>query len=144
VLAGLAVWLTLHLGRPFCLGKSPESERLPPESRTVGADRRRNPFAPAESESRSDRHVRPIERFSLAQLRLVATADGIASARALIEDPDDLGFIVVVGDTIGAEHYTVIAIGDGELLLEAQSTGEEQGPRILMKLKDAQRSAEER
>jgi hypothetical protein len=80
---------------------------------------RRDPFEPTTSDASERRSSHPLERFALRELRLVAIVDGIVPRRALIEDPNGLGFIITPGSVIGAERGEVVSIEDGMVVLNA-------------------------
>lgn len=77
----------------------------------------RDPFAPPAS-TREGEAPMPLRRHALAQLRLAGTVCGIGLARALIEDPSGLGFVVVAGDVVGAEGGRVTSIGPGRVVID--------------------------
>jgi hypothetical protein len=98
----------------------------------VPAEVLRDPFVPPDIDREPD-DISPIVRFSLGELRLVATVNGVRPARALIEDPEGLGFITVVGDTVGAERYRIVSIKSGEI--ELSSSGSEASSTVIMTLR---------
>jgi len=144
LLRAVLVWLTVQPWSGLCLAKPPAREPLSILRPNAGVGGERDPFAPAKVEVDGEREVSPIERFSLGELRLVATVNGVGHPRALIEDPTGLGFITVVGNAVGAEHHKIIAIGRGEVVLERPSAAGSLAARVVMTLEADERATGER
>lgn len=105
----LCAWLVLRLlgGPSAALGEG-------------GTKQSRDPFEPVR-DVEPEHETTPLERFPVNELRLVATVDGVDPPRALIEDPNGLGFIIRPGITIGSERATIVAISPGKIVLETPS-----------------------
>lgn len=57
----------------------------------------------------------PLEQFDLAQLQLVAVVWKTGNARALVQDPSGVSYIVAEGARLGKNEGTIIAINDNEV-----------------------------
>jgi len=102
--AWLALWLLLGAPSAAVTGDA-------------GPEQSRDPFEPVRDVVQ-EHEATPLERFPVNELRLVATVDGVDPPRALIEDPNGLGFIVRPGITVGTERATIVSIGAGKIVLE--------------------------
>ena len=83
---------------------------------------RRNPFqpddevfAPTVIDTPEERPVEPLERFTLAQLELVAIISEISVPKAMFVDPDKFGHFVKKGDRVGRQGGIIVDIRDNEV-----------------------------
>lgn len=83
---------------------------------------RRNPFqpddeifAPTVVDTPEERPVEPLERFTLAQLELVAIVSEISVPKAMFVDPDKFGHFVKKGDRVGRQGGIIVDIRDNEV-----------------------------
>jgi len=125
------------------VGTSDGSAELVPTPHAEVAGGLRDPFVPPSIAASERSDVSPIGRFALAELRLVATLSGVRPARALIEDPEGLGFITVVGDTVGAERYRIVSIKSGEIMLRSSRRAGAASSTVTMTLRDGLSGNEE-
>lgn len=84
---------------------------------------KRDPFKPPSDKNagRDPASVRPIERYSIEQLRLVAILKGAGNARAMFVDPNGGSFIVSETDIIGREQAIVSLIKEFTVLLTEET-----------------------
>jgi type IV pilus assembly protein PilP len=75
----------------------------------------------AETESKEDMFLAPLERYSLDQLKLVGTVIGPGIQHALVEDDVGKGYSIRVGDRIGTEGGKVVAILKDRIVVEETS-----------------------
>lgn len=111
------------------------------ESERYAAAGRRDPFRPLSMlrapgpqpmEPRT-----PLERYELAQLRLVGVVRQVDPPRAMVEDSAGLGFILTPGTPIGRDGGVVSEIGEREVLVEECYTnviGEQHCQKIALSL----------
>lgn len=95
---------------------------------------RRNPFQPDEEvlgpivgigdPGQSDRPMEPLERFTIAQLELVAIISEVAVPKAMFVDPDGFGHMIKEGDRIGRQNGVIVDIRDNEVDVR-ETTGED-------------------
>ncbi len=65
---------------------------------------------------RLDRDVLgPLEQYDLAQLQVVAVVWKTGNARALVQDPSGMSYIVAEGARLGKNEGTITAINDNEV-----------------------------
>lgn len=79
----------------------------------------------------------PLQRYELAQLRLVGIVQNIEPPRAMVEDSAGLGFILTPGTPIGRNGGFVAEIRDREVVVEEWHTdviGERHRAEIVMAL----------
>ena len=57
----------------------------------------------------------PLEQFDLSQLQVVAVVWKTGNARALVQDPSGMSYIVAEGARLGKNEGTIIAINDNEV-----------------------------
>ena len=57
----------------------------------------------------------PLEQFDLSQLEVVAVVWKTGNARALVQDPSGMSYIVAEGARLGKNEGTIIAIKDNEV-----------------------------
>ena len=60
----------------------------------------------------------PLEQFDLAQLQVVAVVWKTGNARALVQDPSGMSYIVAEGARLGKNEGTVTAINDNEVTVK--------------------------
>jgi len=99
------------------------------DSRSPRSLERRDPFrpfalAPAHVGVERDR-LPPLQRYDIAQLKLVGVVRGSREARpprALVEDPAGVGFILTPGTPIGPNGGVVTRIGPRQVVIEEWHT----------------------
>jgi Tfp pilus assembly protein PilP len=90
---------------------------------TYTATGRRDPFRSFEWEqlkldALSSDESTPLERFDVSQLSLVAVVWDVRSARALVQDPSGMSYIVGTGARIGKNDGRVIRIDDNLVVVK--------------------------
>lgn len=95
---------------------------------------RRNPFQPDDEIMAPilgpaeggdiNRPLEPLERFTLAQLELVAIISEVAVPKAMFVDPDGFGHMIKEGDRIGRQNGVIVDIRDNEVDVR-ETTGED-------------------
>jgi Tfp pilus assembly protein PilP len=82
----------------------------------------RDPFRPmtmrTKVTARARENLSPLERFDLAQLKVVGIVWDIKEPRAMVEDSTGLGYVVKVGTPIGSNDGTVKAIRRNQIVVE--------------------------
>jgi type IV pilus assembly protein PilP len=82
----------------------------------------RDPFRPftlnARPVTRRRENLSPLERFELAQLKLVGVIWNTREPKAMVEDSSGLGYVVHVGTPIGPSNGKVKAIRQNEIIIE--------------------------
>jgi Tfp pilus assembly protein PilP len=85
----------------------------------------RDPFRPptmrTKVNTRARENLSPLERFDLAQLKVVGIVWDIKEPRAMVEDSTGLGYVVKVGTPIGNNDGTVKAIRRNQIVVEESS-----------------------
>ncbi len=80
----------------------------------------------------------PLERFDVSQLSLVAVVWKVNSARALVQDPSGMSYIVGMGTRIGKNDGRVIHIDDNLVVVKetyVDYLGEETNKDIEMRIR---------
>ena len=93
---------------------------------------RRSPFEPSHAGAAAladGRQRQPLERFHLAQLRMVGTLAAGGANYALVADPTGTIHRVAVGDYLGADNGRVTEIGRRAIALRETVPGDQAGPR---------------
>lgn len=80
----------------------------------------RSYFAELEKEDRNMRKFTPLQMFDLDQLNLVAVVTGIATPKALVEDPTGLGHVVKIGTLLGKHWGQVKHIRQNEIIVQEE------------------------
>lgn len=96
---------------------------------------RRNPFKPDDEvmapilgpvgDETPDRPLEPLERFTLAQLELVAIISEVAVPKAMFIDPDGFGHMIKEGDRVGRQNGVVVDIRDNEVDVRETNNSDE-------------------
>ncbi len=60
----------------------------------------------------------PLEQFDVGQLSLVAVVWDVGSARALVQDPSGMSFIIAEGTKVGKNAGRVLRIGDNAVVVK--------------------------
>ncbi len=60
----------------------------------------------------------PLEQFDVSQLSLVAVVWDVGTARALIQDPSGMSFIIARGTKVGKNSGRVLRIGDSSVVVK--------------------------
>ncbi len=60
----------------------------------------------------------PLEQFDVSQLSLVAVVWDVGSARALVQDPSGMSFIIAEGTRVGKNAGRVLRIGDNAVVVK--------------------------
>jgi len=105
---------------------------------------RRDPFRPPRfgSSPHSGEQRTPLQRYEVAQLRLVAVIYDTKDPRAVVEDDQGLGYIVRVGTPIGPNGGEVRGIERGRVHITEDSVdyyGEHRETEVTMELRTAER-----
>ena len=102
---------------------------------------KRDPFRPLSMlrapQPRKVEPLTPLQRYELAQLKLVGIIQNIEPPRAMVEDSAGLGFILTPGTPIGRNGGVVAEIRDREVVVEEWHTdviGERHRAEIVMGL----------
>jgi type IV pilus assembly protein PilP len=97
----------------------PKSHELSAPNSSTG---RRDPFRPftlnTRTHSRPREALSPLERYELAQLRLVGIVWHAKEPSAMIEDSAGLGYVVKVGTPIGPNDGKIKAIQPEQIIVE--------------------------
>ena len=105
---------------------------------------RRDPFRPPRVgvTAHTGEQRTPLQRYEIAQLRLVAVIYDTKDPRAVVEDDQGLGYIVHVGTPIGPNGGEVRGIERGRVLITEDSVdyyGEHRENQVTMELRTAER-----
>jgi Tfp pilus assembly protein PilP len=105
---------------------------------------RRDPFRPprAGGPVHTGEQRTPLQRYEIAQLRLVAVIYDTHDPRAVVEDEQGLGYIVRVGTPIGPNGGQVRNIERGRVRITEDSVdyyGEHRETEVAMELRSAER-----
>ena len=105
---------------------------------------RRDPFRPPRvgSTAHAGEQRTPLQRYEVAQLRLVAVIYDTKDPRAVVEDDQGLGYIVRVGTPIGPNGGEVRGIERGRVHITEDSVdyyGEHRETQVTMELRQAER-----
>lgn len=60
----------------------------------------------------------PLEQFDVSQLSLVAVIWDVGTARALVQDPSGMSFIIAEGTRVGKNAGRVLRIGDSAVVVK--------------------------
>jgi type IV pilus assembly protein PilP len=105
---------------------------------------RRDPFRPPSvgvSRQRGE-PTTPLQRYDVAQLKLVAIIYDTHEPRAVLEDEAGLGYIVKRGTLVGLNDGEIRAIERGRVIVQEQTIdyyGESHPSEIVMELRAAER-----
>jgi Tfp pilus assembly protein PilP len=114
-----------------------------PSARGGGA-RMRDPFRPFNLDLRpssEEEPLSPLQRYELAQLRVVAVLLDIAPPRALLEDNSGMGFIITPGTPVGRRKGVVTSIQPRRVLVEEKTMdfyGREHAKLVVLEMQDAE------
>jgi Tfp pilus assembly protein PilP len=105
---------------------------------------RRDPFRPPRVgvAAHTGEQRTPLQRYEIAQLRLVAVIYDTKDPRAVVEDDQGLGYIVHVGTPIGPNGGEVRGIERGRVLITEDTVdyyGEHRDNEVTMELRTAER-----
>lgn len=105
---------------------------------------RRDPFRPPRvgAAAHTGEQRTPLQRYEIAQLRLVAVIYNTKDPRAVVEDDQGLGYIVHVGTPIGPNGGEVRGIERGRVLITEDTVdyyGEHRDNEVTMELRQAER-----
>jgi Tfp pilus assembly protein PilP len=105
---------------------------------------RRDPFRPPRvgAAAHTGEQRTPLQRYEIAQLRLVAVIYDTRDPRAVVEDDQGLGYIVHVGTPIGPNGGEVRGIERGRVLITEDTVdyyGEHRDNDVTMELRTAER-----
>jgi type IV pilus assembly protein PilP len=84
----------------------------------------------------------PLQRYDVAQLKLVAIIYDTHEPRAVLEDEAGLGYIVKRGTLVGLNDGEIRAIERGRIIVEEQTIdyyGESHPSEIVLELRAAER-----
>jgi type IV pilus assembly protein PilP len=77
---------------------------------------KRDPFKPV-CKPEKVRKLGPLEKFELDRLRLVAVIDGTSQPLAMVESPDGVQYVVLIGTPIGRNQGRVSRITKGRVVI---------------------------
>jgi Tfp pilus assembly protein PilP len=105
---------------------------------------RRDPFRPPRvgNSAHTGEQRTPLQRYEIAQLRLVAVIYDTKDPRAVVEDDQGLGYIVHVGTPIGPNGGEVRGIERGRVRITEDSVdyyGEHRENDVTMELRTTER-----
>ena len=105
---------------------------------------RRDPFRPPRvgAPQHTGEQRTPLQRYEVAQLRLVAVIYDTRDPRAVVEDDQGLGYIIHVGTPIGPNGGQVRSIERGRVLITEDAVdyyGEHRENHVTMELRTAER-----
>lgn len=117
---------------------SPDDVIKAEEFRYVSAEKR-DPFRPFIVLARApgEPPLPPLQRYEIAQLRLVGIVLGGDRSRAMVEDASGKGYVVSRGTRIGRRNGVVVRIEKDRLIVEEQykdSAGNLKSKEVSMKL----------
>jgi type IV pilus assembly protein PilP len=136
------------IGFGTALGQNPPAE-LPPASQVAppaeGAPANaeafaRDPFRPFTLDLRpraEEQPLTPLQRYELAQLRVVAVVLNLSPPLALLEDSSGMGYIVTPGTPVGRRNGVVTAIQPRRILVEEKTMdfyGREQPKLVVLEM----------
>lgn len=129
-------------------GEQPPAADAPPAEPATDVEPRRvatgtsmrDPFRPFTLDLRPQREeqpITPLQRYELAQLRVVAVVLNLNPPRALLEDSSGMGFIVTPGTPVGRRNGVVTAIQPRRILVEEKAMdfyGREQAKLVVLEM----------
>src|SRR5262245_6286318 len=65
--------------------------------------------------------LKPLQKFELSQLKLIAVVTGTGSPYAMVEDPKGKGHVVRRGDLIGKNWGRVVGISERKLVVREET-----------------------
>lgn len=105
-----------HAAKPESVRlESPAEEEVPVEVAVI----ERNPFKPFVFAKPSEifEPKTPLQRYSIAQLRLTAIIWGIKQPVGMVEAPDGKGYVVKKGDLIGNKNGRVVQVKKSSIVI---------------------------
>lgn len=104
-------------------GEAPPEGEAAPTDPTALADGRRDPFRPftldlQRADTPEDAILSPLQRYEIAQLKLIGLVLDLRTPRAMLQDSSGMGYIITPGTPIGRRHGVVKSIEPGRVVVE--------------------------